>query len=995
MPKSSQPIYLFSDPSCQPLPEYNAVDAAGVLDKHGIPWRPINVEGLTRLPQRRGGILIFPYLDGELPEKTLNALTRFHGKGGSLLVLGDLPHRGRWYPLRNSHAWRWHLSRAYDDVSISSDQPGIRGLTEAGRQIIGKLPHPEFFRGRTFPGLRVVAFPPDRTYPLLQVYSRSHTQQSSAVVAVERECRRFLGARFAMIGFNGGEPRENVLGVYQRPWKYDPGLLTREWQGMEHLLIQLLRWLEPADRAAAIEAAPVSRAGAVKPATVLLRNLSRKPIVWRDLILTGGERRLDSWNKVEVLAGELCELQAETLVSEAGIHNLTLTGISDNDRGSTVMARAISRIYPIDAESRPVFGFSTYWAFQKPAVPREFKHFCRAMVDRGCQYLRANIPWEDVEPCPGRYDWRITDQLLAFARKEKLLLQFWMFPTTRGSGLADAGVPEWTLKEPAIDRDGNPGNFPSIWSPFYRTHYFAMITAFAKRYANHSSLDRFIIDFGNSDFPYGYYYYVNDMALFDYSPHEQAAFAGWLKETLDGDIGEAERLFGRTLNSFDEVPVPLAENEEAWQYYLEFRNWSVFEGTARVHSLIREHAPAKLPVDLPGHGLGSIADARSYFYETKARHWREERKFDPRYTAMHNAGERWGGEPWQVGGDYRQYDDALFQSVRLNADYFSIPGADLGSKSEEIARIGFIRRALAGATRRTPKLAVLDRIGWNDYRSVANLACRLDLPVDLLCAGHRFDFSCYRLLTMPDRDYQQTTGTGGGGGLIVPTDEAWYWLLRESVEKGLNLLVFPETCRVPRHGKPRTFLRQVLELTDIAYGPRRRHQLIFPETFGGGQMVGAARPIRGEGEEAVRNSTGNCLLLRRPMGKGAVWLAGWDNQNGSPDPAMNPERHCRIPDHTIVRLCHRLGLASNRLRTNNLFAWKELVRRENRDYLLLFSHCQKPLKETVAIRLARPVGKAVDLATNEQLLLSAPDQDGWQRLEISLHTRQGRYLALA
>jgi len=983
-----QRIGLFSDAACTGLREYHAADVAGLLSGHGLSWREVDAGGLSRLSRRTLDTLIFPYVDGELPPSALRGLVRFHEAGGSLLVLGDLPHAGRWYPLRNSHAWRLHLTRCYDDESICADKPGIAGLTAKGREILGRLEAPEFYRDKHFAALRVTAFPPDETHPLLHVNSSSHTNLSTAVVAVERRCRRFFGAKFAMVGYNGGEPRENVLGSYRRPWAYDPGLLTREWPGIGPLVMGLLRWVAPADLASSIEVAPVCREGEEKPPAVVLRNLSGQPQTWRKPRLSAAGRTLGSWPDATLAPGEVRELRAARAVRGEGIHPLTLTC------GREPCATATARIFPADAARHDCFGFSTYWAFQEPKVCDEFRHFCREMAARGCQYVRVNIPWEDVEPEPGRHDWRVTDQLLAFAAEADLRLQFWLFPTTLGSGLADAGVPSWTLREPALDRDGKPGNFPTIWSPFYRQHYFAMVAAMARRYGRHPRLDRFIIDFGNSDFPYGYYYYVNDTSLFDYSPQEQAAFARWLRTELDGELASASRLFGREFRSFEEVPVPRIEQAEAWRLYLDFRGWSVYEGIRQVNALVREIAPAKLPPDLPGHGLGSIADASTYFFSVKARHWQEERKFDPRHIDMHNAGPTWGGEAWQVGGYYRQYDEALFQSVRLGATYHSIPGADLGTIGEDIARIGLIRRTLAGATRAEPEVAVLDRTGWHDHRSLANLAPRLDVPVDLLCAKHRFDFSCYRLLALPDRDIVGRTATGGGGGSFLPTDEGWYWLLRESVEKGLTLLVFPQTCELRQDGLQRTFLRQVLGLEDVAYGPRRKRLLRFPRSFGGGTMPGAACEVRVDGEVLVRDGDGRAMLVRRPHGKGAVLLAGWDNQPGGPDAALDPERCARIPDHTFLRLCRHLGIGPRVLRTNRLFAWKELVHLNGRHYLLLYSHFEETLTEAVTVWLPRPVATALDLATGEAFPLSPPGRDGGQSLRIRLHPRQGRYLAL-
>ena len=894
-------IAIFRDPAFAALPEYTAADLAGLLQAQQLEHAVIDRTGLPKLSTEHFGILALPYVRGDFSEAELAGLLAFHEAGGSLLFLGDLPHSGSWYPLRNMHAYRFHLTRCGDAVQIDLDTAG--GLTEKGREILGDFPALEQLRGKNYPGLRVTAFPPDLTYPLFRISSWSHTNVSHAVVAVERRCQRFYGAKLAVVGFMGGEPRENAAGGYQRPWKHNPGLLTRDWPGCNPLVLGLLRWLKP------VKAAPPAPAA----------------------------------------------------------------------------------IQPMPQSAKRVFGVSTYWAFNDARISPEFEFFVRELRARGCQYVRANIPWEDVEPAPGRYDWRVTDRLLELADREKFALQFWMFPTTYGSGLADAGVPLWTLKEPALDRFGNRGYFPSLWSPFYRQHYFGMLAEFTQRYATAPALDRFVLDFGNSDFPYGYYYYGGDNTIFDYAEPERAAFAKYLQRELGWALPVVGQLFGKSFHSFDEVPVPFSEQTEAFRVYLDFRTWSISQGIAEAHAIVRRHAPTKLPPDLPGHGLGSIADLSTYICSAKARHWREEKTFPARWVSFHNAGPTWGGEPWQVGGTYRQYDDALFQSVRLGADYFTIPGADLGVDGEGIARIGYIRHTLAGATRPAPQLAVLDRGGWNDFHSLAQVAARLDIPVDLINARCRYDFSCYRLLTLPACEFLNQTVTGGGGGSLLPDDEEWYWLLRLAVEKGLRVLISPQTAAVDANAVRRTFLRQVFGIEHVTYTPVESRRVVFPESFGGGELAGKLRHVQADGNVLLRSAAGGAVLVEQPLGLGALLLAGYDDTWVPGE--MDCEKISHLRGHPLHRLCQHLGLGPVQLRTNGLYAFKELVQKDGQDFLLLFSHYRQPVTSEIQIRCPRPATQAVDLAT-DQVLQVTPAADGWSHLTVQLNPRQGCYLAL-
>ncbi len=63
-----------------------------------------------------------------------------------------------------------------------------------------------------------------------------------------------------------------------------------------------------------------------------------------------------------------------------------------------------------------------------------------------------------------------------------------------------------------------------------------MLKAFTVRYAGTDILSRFILDFGNSDFPYGYYYYGGGAPPFYYSEFERKAFAGYFEKKLEGRI---------------------------------------------------------------------------------------------------------------------------------------------------------------------------------------------------------------------------------------------------------------------------------------------------------------------------------------------------------------------------------------------------------------------------------------------------------------------------
>ena len=714
------------------------------------------------------------------------------------------------------------------------------------------------------PAITVTAFPPDRTYNLIR--NNSDAWAISPVMAVERKDNRFFGARACVFGFNGGEPRENVDGAYTMKWTRNPGMLTREWKGCDTLVLNMTRWLyhTPAI-AGTIDLTRVHKPGDSDTIFIRFRNLSDRPQKISEVRFTDLTRHREMFHAKTLRLQPHEKVVVATLTSPEmfGSYRYELTTAKDG--GTVVMDSTIQYILPPDAPGFAGFGYSAHWAFRQPSVSAPFKYFARQMKGMGLQYIRANIPWEDVEPEPGRYDFRIPADMLKFAGQEDIHVAFWMFATTRGSGLGDGGVPWWTLKEPAIDRNGNKGFHPTLWSPFYREHYFGMIDTFTRRFANSPMLSKFILDFGNSDFPYGYDYYVNPPDWFDYSDFERAAFSRYLRNTLDYSLEEVSGLYGKDFASWDDVPVPYSEQAEPWRVYLNFRRWSIQQGMHNVHEILARNAPSKVPQDVPGHGLGSISDLTASWYDVKARHWFEEKKFDPKYTELHNAGPGWGGEPWQVGAGFKEFDDALYSLLRYNASYFSIPGPDLSVDPDGIAKAGFIRRTIMGAAQTPARIAVLDMIGWDNFQSACQVGARMDQRVDLLGFANRFDFSCYDLLVLPDDELKSTVGTVTTSGSLLPEDEQWYWLLRESVEKGLTIVVFPNTCVEGRTRVPITFLRKVMGLEDVTYGERKMREVQFPENFGGGSTSGKAVSVSAVGEVLLRDAEGDPVLVEMTL----------------------------------------------------------------------------------------------------------------------------------
>lgn len=945
-----KPVAVLEDPAISPLPVYTGADVRRALEQDGQAWVAVDLAALAKLDRSVADVLVLPYQDGELGAAALAGLVRFHELGGGLLFLGDTPHTGKSYPYCNSQGTELRLTRARDPLTI-------RGLTPLGREILGDLPDFEKMLGREMPGVRISAFAPDECHNLL--VCEAGFKKLSPLVFIERRDPRFLGAKAAVVGFDGGEPRENLTGVCNLPWKFEPGLLTRNWAGADAMVARLARAVQPDPVGVAIELDPVVTAGDTSPVHALVRDLSDPGKITR-----------------EKLPAEPAPAGPQVISHEVGA-------------GGRVVRAGRTRFGCLPGEPPPLsLGFSVFRVFRDNRVDEAYRDFIRTTGKLGMQYVRMNLDWGALEPEPGKYCWDTPDRLLEVAEQQKLPAMFWMFPTARGSGLSDAGVPAWTLREPSIDRHGKPGNFPCIWSPFYRERYFALLDALTKRYAGDPRLIRFVFDFGNSDFAYTYHYYGDRADLFDYSPHEQRAFARWLGQNKF-PLEELSRRWGRQFKTCAEVPVPFSEQKEAWMLYDQFRVWGVHEGIKEAVEVIRRNAPSKLPPDAPGHGLGSIADIGTYLYNAMGRHWDQLERHDRALVELHNAGPQWGGEAWQVGGTYADYDDAVFQSIRLEAGYNTIPGPDLGVYENHIGRIAMLRRSLAGAKRLPPRVAIMDRMAWNDWASLAQVGVRLDQPVDLVSRTCRYDCSEYDLLVLPpDEVFQSARGPTS----LLPLDEDYYLELLAAVEKGLRVLVFARTGL----GDPLNPMRRIWGLEDVAYGRREQRTIAYPDSWGGGSVAGAAVAVNAAGDDEVwlRDDQGAPVVVFRPCGKGGFILAGYDADPDSLDGDWRYDRAESLAGHTLVRLLKRLGIEGGRLHTGEAGCYKEYMFRDERDVILLYSHQDKPLPVDVRFRPRKAPQRVFDLAFGEDYEVTPDADDGWFRLHATLEPRRGYYLVV-
>jgi hypothetical protein len=137
---------------------------------------------------------------------------------------------------------------------------------------------------------------------------------------------------------------------------------------------------------------------------------------------------------------------------------------------------------------------------------------------------------------------------------------------------------------------------------------------------------------------------------------------------------------------------------------------------------------------------------------------------------------------------------------------------------------------------------------------------------------------------------------------------------------------------------------------------------------------------------------GRVVLRRRPMGAGAVWLAGWDHGEDSIDGPLSPFETREISRHSLCRFAGFLGISAPRIRSGQAYLYKEWVRNAQGEFLLLFSHYAQERVVDVEVRLDRAADGMLDLATGERFALEEV-REGWQRVAVLCRPGAGRYLA--
>ncbi|HEY3331050.1 MAG TPA: beta-galactosidase [Capsulimonadaceae bacterium] len=211
----------------------------------------------------------------------------------------------------------------------------------------------------------------------------------------------------------------------------------------------------------------------------------------------------------------------------------------------------------------------------------------------GGNFVNLFVSWGRIETAPGVYDFSPIDSAVAGAKQAHLRAEV-IFITDEKS------FPRWLKSEAMLDQTGKPGEIfaLSYYAPTGRPEYMKLIAAVTQRYkANETIVGYQFIPGGWND---GFFYRPSRKTdgLYDYSPWSQAAFRGYVRDTLHLTLPQASHRYGTLLATWDDLKQPVyaggVDLRPIWWDFQNFRCWTVENMWDEVCRTVRANDPSKM-----------------------------------------------------------------------------------------------------------------------------------------------------------------------------------------------------------------------------------------------------------------------------------------------------------------------------------------------------------------------------------------------------------------
>ncbi|MEI6500003.1 MAG: beta-galactosidase, partial [Armatimonadota bacterium] len=211
----------------------------------------------------------------------------------------------------------------------------------------------------------------------------------------------------------------------------------------------------------------------------------------------------------------------------------------------------------------------------------------------GNQFVEIQVPWADLEPLPGLYQFALLDKILDLAQDKglKVKLAPWY--------LADH-APRWLFACPACYEDGSSAFIggshfvPSPSNPFVQQSIVRLWETIARRYRDHPALAGYLVVGPSLDLGY---WHNGLLHTTDYSPTMLASYRRYLSEVCHHSLAAISQRYGQTVDSWDAVFPPQKDwTQEVdlrpqWVDFLAYQQWELYQWMEREFRVIREQDP--------------------------------------------------------------------------------------------------------------------------------------------------------------------------------------------------------------------------------------------------------------------------------------------------------------------------------------------------------------------------------------------------------------------
>ena len=211
----------------------------------------------------------------------------------------------------------------------------------------------------------------------------------------------------------------------------------------------------------------------------------------------------------------------------------------------------------------------------------------------GNQVVEIQLPWQDLEPLPGLYQFDLLDQILDLAETKGLKVK--VAPWFLGDH-----APRWLLAHPACYEDGSStfiggSHFtPSPADPAVQAAVARLWQAVARHCRHHPALSGYLIVGPSLDLGYWHNGLLHET---DYAPSVVASYQHYLQDVRGDALAAVSARYGRSLASWQELMPPQKSWESEldlrpeWVDFCDYQQWQLYQWLECVFRTIRQADP--------------------------------------------------------------------------------------------------------------------------------------------------------------------------------------------------------------------------------------------------------------------------------------------------------------------------------------------------------------------------------------------------------------------